>query len=169
ATEHERFASEGGQVMASATLGTVLRHIRTLAGTPATGEPADSELLGRFVRGHDEAAFAALMHRHGPMVLGVCRRGLGRGPDVEDAFQATFLVLVGKAGAIRKRASLGSWLHRVALRVVRKARARAACRRQHERQVLPMSRAEDSAAVLWRDLRPLLDEGLDQLPPAYRT
>src|SRR6185312_8951419 len=80
-------------------------------------------LLERFVRLQDTAAFAALVERHGPMVLGVCRRLLRRTEDAEDASQAVFLVLARKAGSVRKREALGSWLHGVACRVARKARA----------------------------------------------
>src|SRR5262245_42576755 len=82
------------------------------AAPPAPG--ADADLLDRFVRHRDEAAFAAIVRRHGPMVFGVCRRRLGPGPDAEDAFQATFLALARDAGRIARRESLPGWLCRVA-------------------------------------------------------
>src|SRR6516165_8896354 len=103
--------------MTSSPLHPVLRHIHRLAGAPAPGAPTDGELLARFAGAGEEAAFAALVRRYGPLVLGVCRRVLRQEQDAEDAFQATFLVLARKAGAIGKRDSLSSWLHGVAYRV----------------------------------------------------
>src|SRR5262245_28502999 len=96
-----------------ATLRVVLRHVRKLAGDNPVAEGADSLLVERFVGQGDGEALAALVARHGPMVLGVCRRMLGDGPDAEDAFQATFLVLVRKAQSISRVESLGSWLYGV--------------------------------------------------------
>src|SRR5262249_10036137 len=103
------------------------------------------------------------------MVLGVCRRMLGDGPDAEDAFQATFLVLATKAGSIQRRNSVSSWLHGVAARIARQVRHSASRRRAHERQapVMPPSDARD--AVEWRDLRPVLDEEWERLPQKYRA
>src|SRR5262249_30862860 len=106
--------------MAGGLLPVFLRQLwKSLA---ATGEGlADADLLERFLARRDEEAFAALVGRHGPMVLGVCGRVLGDAHAAEDAFQATFLILVRRAGAIRKRAALGSWLHGVAYRAALKA------------------------------------------------
>ena len=89
----------------------------------------ETQLLERFISENDQAAFRALIDRHGPMVLAVCRSVLDESHDVEDAFQTTFLVLVQNAPTIRRGASLGPWLHRVALRVSQRARATAAQRR----------------------------------------
>jgi RNA polymerase sigma factor (sigma-70 family) len=121
----------------------------------------DGQLLECFVTRGDGAAFEALVRRHGPMVLGVCRRVLRNPQDAEDAFQATFLVLIRKAASIGRRELLGNWLYGVAYRTALDARAAAARRRARERQVSPMPepQAGDGADV-WRDLRPLLDQEL---------
>src|SRR5262245_39127831 len=105
----------------SAQYAPVLGLLRRLGG-PADAEP-DATLLGQFARSRDEAAFAALVRRHGPMVLGVCRRTLGDPHAAEDAFQATFLALARKAGSLARPAELAGWLHGVARRVALKARA----------------------------------------------
>jgi RNA polymerase sigma factor (sigma-70 family) len=117
-----------------------------------------------------EAAFAALVERHGPMVLGVCRRVLGDRHEAEDAFQATFLVLARKAGAIARREQLANWLHGVASRTALDARARADRRRAREQRAFAMSAAEavpDDAAE-HGELRAALDEELSRLPASYR-
>jgi RNA polymerase sigma factor (sigma-70 family) len=149
-------------------LGQALRHLRRI-GTPADGSRIDAELLGRFVAMHDEAAFAGLVERHGPMVLGVCRRVLRDHHDAEDAFQATFLVLARKARHIRQRDALAGWLYKVAFRLSAKLRASAERRRQAERQPTParLPHAEDQ--INWGDLRLVLDEELDRLPEKYRV
>src|SRR5262245_32808635 len=95
-------------------LRALLRHIPHLAGPPPAGEPSDRELLARFARFREEAAFAALVQRHGPLVLNTCRRILRHEQDAEDTFQATFLVLARKAGALRWRDTVAPWLHAVA-------------------------------------------------------
>src|SRR5260370_31782920 len=142
--------------------------MRKLSGTAARAEDSDGRLLQRLLGHRDETAFAALLYRHGPMVLGVCRRVLGDGADAEDAFQATFLVLAHKAGAIQRRNSVGSWLHGVAARLARQVRLSAARRRAHERQapVMPLSDARD--VVERRDLPPRLAGELERPPPKYR-
>src|SRR5438270_273902 len=103
----------------------LLRHIRRLVGLPQDGGKSDGQLLECFVTWRDEAAFENLLSRHGPMVLATCRRLLHDPHDVEDAFQATFLVLCRKAGAIGRRDSLGGWLHEVAWRVAQRVKADA--------------------------------------------
>jgi RNA polymerase sigma factor (sigma-70 family) len=135
----------------------------------ATEGLTDRHLLDRFVRQRDEAAFAALVQRHGPMVLGVCRRVLDHAQDAEDAFQATFVVLVRKAPTLAKPELLGNWLYGVACRIARKAKAEAARRSHHERQAAPMTKADPLLEVAWRELRSLLDEELQRLPPKYRA
>src|SRR5262245_60606268 len=118
--------------MANAQVSTLVRHIRTLVGAHHTVHRTDGELLGEFRARRDEAAFAALVGRHGPMVLRVCRRVLRHQQDAEDAFQATFLALARNAASIRKQESLASWLHGVAYRMARNAKRAAARRRAHE-------------------------------------
>src|SRR5262245_19071965 len=102
--------------MAGKSLNNLLRHSHKLATLQAYRGLSDRELLGRFLDGNDEAAFTALVERHGLMVLGVCRRGVRNHHDAEDACQATFLVFARKATSVRKRASLSIWLHGVACR-----------------------------------------------------
>src|SRR5262245_42387099 len=104
---------------------------------PPGGEQTDGQLLARFVAARDEAAFTALLRRHGPLVLSVCRRLVRHEQDAEDAFQATFLVLVQKAGSVIKRDSVGSWLYGVAYRTALKAREAAARRREEQAGELP--------------------------------
>src|SRR5436305_4394675 len=112
-----------------------LIHYLRRAGSPTEGPATDAQLLERFAAARDEAAFEALVRRHGPMVLGVCRRVLGNVHDAEDAFQATFLVLVRKAASLRPGDLVGNWLYGVAYRTALEARARVARRRAHEKQV----------------------------------
>src|SRR4051812_11321123 len=101
----------------------LLQHLRDLAGSGGDGE-GDDQLVERFARAREDAAFVALMRRHGPMVFGVCRRALSNEQDAEDAYQATFLVLARKAGSLRNRASVASWLCRVACHAASRVRAR---------------------------------------------
>jgi polysaccharide export outer membrane protein len=136
---------------------------------PAAAEQTDGELLERFASRQDETAFAILVERHGPMVLSVCRRILDNEHDAEDAFQATFLVLVRRADSLKNPELLGSWLYGVAYRTARKARAQAARRRQQERQAASVATAEEPLTDLtWRELRSTLDEELNRLPDKYR-
>jgi RNA polymerase sigma factor (sigma-70 family) len=131
-------------------------------------EPSDQDLLKRYVDLRDEAAFAALVHRYGPLVLGACRRVLGHEQDSEDAFQATFLVLARKAGAITKGASMGGWLYRVAYRIARKLKGRQARRQCREREAQEFAAAEETPDWVWREVRALLDEEVNRLPDKYR-
>jgi RNA polymerase sigma factor (sigma-70 family) len=137
------------------------------AGSPPDRDPADGQLLARFVAARDEAAFAALLRRHGPMVLAVCRRLLRDAHEAEDAFQATFLVLVHKARSLGRPEALGPWLHGVAYRAAAHAR-QAARRRARQREVAAMPVGGPADEVVWRELRPVLDEELGRLPQKYR-
>ncbi len=120
--------------MAGARLGAALRHIQSLFSDGSTTGASDTQLLAQFAGRRDEAAFAAIMSRHGPMVMAVCRGVLRDSHDAEDAFQATFLVLARKSGAVWAEGQLGGWLHRVAYRIAVRASIDAARRRVHERQ-----------------------------------
>jgi RNA polymerase sigma factor (sigma-70 family) len=136
----------------------------------AAVEPSDRELLGRFVDFRDEQAFATIVRRHGPMVFGVCRRVLDNAQDAEDAFQATFVVLARKGHAVQKPELLANWLYGVAYRTARKARAQASRRGHHERQAALMAGAEaPQAAENWQEIREVIDEELQHLPPKYRV
>jgi DNA-directed RNA polymerase specialized sigma24 family protein len=115
-------------------LNPLLRYLGKLAGTPAGSAPADADLLERFVAQQDEAAFALLVERHGRLVWSVCRHLLAQEQDVEDAFQATLLVLARKAGSIRNHRSVASFLYGVAYRTALKTRTTSARRQLHERQ-----------------------------------
>src|SRR5271155_3637149 len=130
--------------MAIKTLGAAMGPIkRLLAGGTITG-CSDAQLLERFASGHDAAAFEALVALHGPMVLGVCR-GILRDPnDAEDAFQATFLILVQKSSTLRRHEALGPWLYRVAHRVAIRANAVAARRRACARRAGQMAATPSS-------------------------
>jgi RNA polymerase sigma factor (sigma-70 family) len=137
----------------------------------------DEELLERFLRGDEsesQEAFRALVKRHGPTVLGICRRVLLVQQDAEDAFQATFLVLARKAGTIRNRTLLAGWLYEVAHRMAVKARGHTFRRRNLERQVAAMSpppivRSDAELAASLNELRPILHAEVDRLPERYRA
>jgi RNA polymerase sigma factor (sigma-70 family) len=148
--------------------GLVLRHVRGLVAS-AGGEVSDGQLLERFAVRREEAAFAALVRRHGPMVLGVCRRVLRQEQDAEDAFQVAFLVLARKAPSINKRDSIGSWLYRVAYNVAMKARERSANRQKRERGAASPQPADPLAEITGRELLEAFDEELAQLPDRQRA
>jgi RNA polymerase sigma-70 factor (ECF subfamily) len=134
------------------------------------GRLSDGQLLERFIVHRDEAAFSDLVHRYGSLVLGVCQRVLGDSHQAEDAFQATFLVLVRKAKILDRSGPLGNWLYAVAFRTATKARMIAARRRARERQAM-YSTSEPSIVEnqAWDELRPILDQELSQLPRKYRA
>jgi RNA polymerase sigma factor (sigma-70 family) len=128
----------------------------------------DEQLLSEFIEQHDQAAFAALVRRHGSMVWGVCRRLLANYHDAEDAFQATFLVLVRKADTVAPREMLANWLHGVAYQIAFKARATVAQRQRWERQMVEVpERAAPTADV--SDLGLILDQELSRLPSKFRA
>jgi RNA polymerase sigma factor (sigma-70 family) len=146
----------------------ILPHLCRLIGPQFGGDLSDRALLERFLGQRDAAAFAALVRRHGPMVLGVCRRVLNNIHDAEDAFQATFLVLVRKGRSIAKRDALGSWLYGVAYRVSLKARADALRRQHHERQAAGRAEEQPPHDGARDDLRDVIDEEVNRLSDKYR-
>jgi RNA polymerase sigma factor (sigma-70 family) len=155
--------------MTNRPFGAAVRYIRTLTDLQSAATAADGQLVDRFARTRDEAAFAAILRRHGPMVLAVCQRVLGRYQDAEDAFQATFLLLARKAASIRKQGSVGSWLHGVARRLALKAKEQGDRRRVNEGRAVSMRKTETGVDAAWGDLREALDEALQRLPEHYRT
>jgi RNA polymerase sigma factor (sigma-70 family) len=154
--------------METRPLGQALRYLRQIAAS-ADGSRLDAELIERFVKTHDEAAFAGLVERHGQMVLGVCRRVLRNQHDAEDAFQAAFLVLARKAPHIRQRDALAGWLYKVAYHLAVKLRASLDRRRESERQPPPARLTPADDQITWAELRVVLDEELDRLPEKYRA
>jgi RNA polymerase sigma factor (sigma-70 family) len=145
-----------------------MRHLHRAALLQGGVTLTDGELLECYIARRDEAAFGALVRRHGPMVLGVCRRVLGNVHDAEDAFQATFLVLVRKAASIVPRAMVGNWLYGVAHNTALKAKAMNSKRRAREQQAA-LRRRPDASTDVWQQLQPLLDEELSRLPNKYRV
>jgi RNA polymerase sigma factor (sigma-70 family) len=154
--------------MTTADMGLVLSHLRTLVAGDRDQDVPDGRLLDRFLATRDEAAFAELVRRHGPMVLAVCRRVLHDWHDAEEAFQATFLVLARKAGSIRRRDAVGGWLFGVAQHLARKARAAAARRARPERRAEEMPRSDPLLDLTLRELQARLYEELERLPEKYR-
>jgi RNA polymerase sigma factor (sigma-70 family) len=155
--------------MARGRLRAVLGQLRRFVGAQGAGGLPDAQLLERFLTDRDEAAFDALLWRHGPMVLGVCRRVLRHDQDAEDAFQATFLAFVRKGRSIGKRASVAGWLYRVAYRTALAARSAAARRGAHEVQGVEVPAAAPVDEPVWGDLRAVLDAEVNRLPAKYRV
>lgn len=155
--------------MAHAQLDPVLRHLRTFRDAHAVADASDAALVERFTARHEEAAFTALLRRHGPMVLGVARRILHSVQDAEDVFQATFLLLARKVGAIRKPDAVASWLHGVAHRLALRAKQQRTCRQDHERRMADMRNTKPKTETAWPDVQAALDAALDELPEKYRA
>src|SRR3954451_8893170 len=161
--------------MAGRHFGAVLGRIERLFASGTVAGLSEGQLIERFATRRDEAAFEALLARHGPMVLGICRRVLRDPDDVEDAFQATFLVLVRKAGTLRDRDLVGNWLFGVASRVALRARAIAARRRAVEGNGSTVetlaggeSEAQDDRDHD-REMRAWVLEEVRRLPEKYRA
>jgi RNA polymerase sigma factor (sigma-70 family) len=154
--------------MATHQMNTIIQHLRRAALVKGKVGNTDDQLLESFIARRDEAAFAALVYRHGSMVLGVCHRILRNYHDAEDAFQATFLVLARRASSVRPRERVANWLHGVAYRTALKARTMRARRQVREREVTQMPQPEAVQQDHWHDLQPLLDQELSRLPETYR-
>jgi RNA polymerase sigma factor (sigma-70 family) len=148
---------------------TLLGHLCQFLDRHGADDQTDGQLLGRFVKQQDEQAFTKLMLRHGPLVLRVCRRLLANTQDAEDAFQATFLVLVRKARALQDQGSLAGWLYGVAYRIAVRARAQAARRHAQERQAAHMQTRTTLSEPTSPDLTELLREEVSGLPEKYRS
>ena len=136
---------------------------------PECADPSDREQLTRFIRGQDQNAFRALIARHGPMVLAVCRGILRRQQDAEDACQATFLVLAEQARRIRRRNSLASWLHGTAYRICLKARARIQRRREEVMGDLTMIVDQSLDEIADQHAQGVIHQELNRMPEKYRA
>jgi HlyD family secretion protein len=150
------------------SLQSLIQYLRQSIGHHGDAALTDAQLLERWIGQRDPAAFELLMWRHGPMVLNTCRRLLLRREDVEDAFQATFLVLLRKAASIRRREALAAWLHRVACRIAGRART-SEVRRSRREQPLTDAAIDphiDDPSV--RDLYAVVEEEIECLPANYR-
>jgi RNA polymerase sigma factor (sigma-70 family) len=149
-------------------LNSVLRSIRRVAASQSTGTLSDSDLLGRFILNRDEAAFESLVWRHAKMVWNICCRVLRHPQDAEDAFQATFLILVRRARSIQRKEALAGWLYKVAYRVALERKTLTA-----KRSFLPLPEqgvsAKENSDPDSCDLRPLLDQEISLLPDKYRA
>jgi RNA polymerase sigma factor (sigma-70 family) len=159
--------------MADGKLSNVFRRMRTLEQVRVLRGQDDCVLLEQFIAHNSEAAFEVLVQRHGPMVLGVCRRILANNHDAEDAFQAVFLVLARRAAAIRNPDAVGPWLHGVACKIaVRARKTRGLRNRMQVTTGIDIGQFQDgaeSSSLEWRDLGPVFDEELGRLPEKYRT
>jgi RNA polymerase sigma factor (sigma-70 family) len=154
-----------GQSQVITQPGTILRHVRATAAR----DRSDEELLRAFAQRRDDEAFAALVQRHGRLVLRVCRSALRHEQDAEDAFQATFLLLARKAGSIKKGTSLAAWLHGVAHRLTMQVKRNAGRRRAHEQRMGTMARHRPGDELSWREVEGLFHEEVGRLPAGCRA
>jgi RNA polymerase sigma factor (sigma-70 family) len=154
--------------MRNGQAGGIVRQLRRLAEAQ-TSEVEDGRLLERFAAQREEAAFAALVRRHGPMVLHVSRRVLRHHEDAEDVFQAAFLALARRPASIRKGASVACWLHSVAYRLALRARRKAQKRQEREVRDARAADADPLAQLTARELLTLVDEELQKLPEKFRA
>jgi RNA polymerase sigma factor (sigma-70 family) len=155
--------------MAGEALSHLIQHLRRATAAQAAGGLSDAELLERWATGHDEAAFEVLVWRHGPLILQLLRRLLSRPQDIEDAFQATFLALVRKAGSIRRREAVASWLYKVAYRVAVRAGTCAVKRATRESADADLQAVESRSQPAAEGLGEILSEEVNRLPAKYRA
>src|SRR5579872_7314898 len=155
--------------MATRQINSAVQLIRNVATDPSQSQQDDARLLTAFITENDQTAFATIIRRHGPMVFGICQRLLSDFQAAEDAFQATFILLAQQAANIRKKESLASWLHGVALRMARETRRATARRRKHEAQPSRNQQSADPAQLaVWQEIQIILDEEIQALPNRYR-
>jgi RNA polymerase sigma factor (sigma-70 family) len=147
----------------------VLRHVRAILAAHDADQLSDRQLLSRFHGQNDQAAFTALVRRHGPMVLAVCRRVLPNAHDADDAFQAAFFTLARRAGAGTWHESLGPWLHLVAHRLALRIQAETQRRSRHESQATSRSPDDPLATITGRELCAVIDAELSALPERLRA
>jgi RNA polymerase sigma factor (sigma-70 family) len=155
--------------MPGSPLSEFIRCLRRMASIGDGEVASDGQLLERFVSRRDESAFETLLARHGPMVLGVCRRILGDPHDAADAFQAVFLILAHKADSIGRPRALGSWLYRIAQRTAVRAKVQRDRRRARQSILDDLPAAETIEELAWSELRQVLDEEVNRLPQKYRA
>jgi RNA polymerase sigma factor (sigma-70 family) len=156
--------------MSDGRLPILIQYLRRLSAVEGGPCASDADLLRRFSTERDAVAFELLVRRHGPMVLGVCRRLMRDAHDVEDAFQATFLALVRKAGSVGRGEALGAWLHKVAYRVALAVRSDRRGRREEPLGESPAvaGSSDPYAEAAWRELRSVLDHEVGRLPRRFR-
>jgi RNA polymerase sigma factor (sigma-70 family) len=154
--------------MANGPLFPLIRHLRRSLETTGVSVLTDAQLLQRWFDQRDEAAFEVLLWRHGPLVLGVCKRLLRDAQQIEDAFQAVFLILIRKGSSLHNRSSLASWLYKIAYRCASRLRTLNSRRRDREQLAVEPIR-KDADEQVWRDLRPVLDDEIGRLPERYRS
>lgn len=155
--------------MRSKRASSVLRYIRRIVAAECAVDLPDRELLERFANRRDEAAYTALVRRHGPMVLRLCVRVLQNEQDAEDAFQATFLVLIRRAASLRPQESVAGWLYSVAYRIAQKLRIDAARRRKYEGRAARAPVVDSLGQITLREAHEVLDQELARLPDKLRV
>jgi DNA-directed RNA polymerase specialized sigma24 family protein len=158
-----------GVAAVGSSTGTLVAYLSSVFSLRCGESDDDRELLRRFAQTRDGDAFATLMCRHGPMVLGLARRGVGDWQDAEDVFEATFLLLARKVHTIRRPESLACWLHGVAFRFARQARRSRSRRREHEAQARPPAPSTPLDELTAREWLTVLDEELRGLPEPVRA
>jgi RNA polymerase sigma factor (sigma-70 family) len=154
--------------VSTTSVNTLMGRLQQLVLCPDGGALTDGQLLDRFCSHGDAAAFEALVRRHGPMVISVCRRVCKQQQDSEDAFQASFLVLARKAHSVRPAEAVGNWLYGVAYRTALRARATAVRRLAREKQVANVPHPSIELEQADADLERLLDQELNKLADKYR-